>query len=297
MESFLGGFRELRGSCGQEINGKNGASEWLEQAVGAGAEGLVRVRERRSQWCRTMGLKDLVSFPGRFHMYMGYFVILSSSPSSSSSRTRSPSLSFSTYSSKPFVSFLYVRCPLWVSVPFTLGSGSLSLCLWVSVPLSWSVSPLRFLSLIHSGVWLAGCVSLSLCAPPPPGGSCMDLSSSLSGFLYPSYSLSLNIRFFVNFCMGSHLSWAFLILFLGIFSLSLYSSPFCDNFKEEKFLVTILTWLQFHILFHTVYMFYIVVGIILYNLIKYPGSCKIFPLLPHNICSYWLCNVPLSCTT
>lgn len=81
MESFLGGFRELRGSCGQEISGKNGASEWLEQAVGAGAEGLVRVRERRSQWCRTMGLKDLVSFPGRFHMYMGYFVILSSSPS------------------------------------------------------------------------------------------------------------------------------------------------------------------------------------------------------------------------
>lgn len=166
----------------------------------------MRVRERRrSQWCRTMGLKDLVSFPGQFHMYMGYFVILSSSPSSSSSRTRSPSLSFSTYSSKPF-SFLYVRCPLWVSVPFTLGSGSLSLCLWVSVPLSWSVSPLRFLSLVHSGVWLDGCVSLSLCAPPPPGGSCMDLSSSLSGFLYPSYSLSLNIRFFVNFCMDSHLS-------------------------------------------------------------------------------------------
>lgn len=178
-------------------------------------------------------MKDLV----RFHdeSYMGLFcnpfiIIISLSIIFTLLNLISPFYSVSLYclGSWPFHSGLLVS--VFLSLVFCLS------------PLVCVTPQIYFLLL--TGVWLGSCISLDLPPLPDPqlAVSCIDFSTSLSGFIYPSFVGFLpillfffsNIWSFLNFCMDFHLSWAFLILFLGIsFLLSFYYSLF-RKFKEGK---------------------------------------------------------------
>lgn len=198
---------------------------------------------------------------------------------------------------------------------YCLGSWPFHSGLWVSIFLSlgFTPSPLVYVTpqiyfLLLTGVWLAGWLAVSRWTfPPSPqlAVSCVDLSTSFSGFIYPSFIgfLPILLSFFEYLILSKSLYGFSPVLSLShsvswyLFSLELLLLPSSKILKKKKFhsrcwlLTSVL-----HILLH-IYMFYIVVGIIICNLTKYLRFHKIFPLLPHNICSYWLYTIPLSCTT
>ena len=212
---------------------------------------------------------DLVRFHGWVQMYMGIFcnpiiiiwlILCHFLPLFLSL--------FCLFSSVPayFVGF----CPFhsWLTV-------SIFLSLDFSPSLLVYVTPQIFPPLLtNSGVWLPGCLSVSL-------------PLSIGFFLYASLNLFLWVSIPLFHCVFTHLTlflWtsnsfsifgfssvlSLLIIFLGISSLSLYDPPrFLKTLKKKC--LQLLSWLLtsvLYILFH-VYMFYIFVGAIFYKCIKY----------------------------
>lgn len=126
--------------------------------------------------------------------------------------------------------------------------------------------PLRFFSLFNSGICL--CVCLCWLLPvwiPQPCSLGFHMPLSLS-FNILFYSLSFNYLIFSKSLVGSHLSWAFLILFFVISFLWASTIPYLENFKEEKFIIQYLDFrLQFYIPY---FIFFIVVWIITLKCVK-----------------------------
>lgn len=139
-------------------------------------------------------------------------------------------------SSLPLYHFLslfdaFVSVYFLVSASFTLGSGSLSLGLWCSVPLFWSMSPPQIS--FPSSTLVSVSLSLSLSFT-----SYMDFNLILWVFCTPLllgfYPFFFEYLIFLSLCMNSHLSWVTFILFLGVSSFWTYITPFLENSKEEK---------------------------------------------------------------
>lgn len=146
-----------------------------------------------------------------------------------SSLTLFPSVHFLSVSSKRFFPFSSV-CSLAEFLPLWLWAlGLLSFCPWVSYPPSWSMSPPQIS--FPSGV----CVCVCVLVTSPMTYINLFLWVFLPLFCWVSIHLILFLWSFLNLYMDSQMSWAFLILFLGILSLWASTTPFWGNLKEEKF--------------------------------------------------------------